>query len=117
MNKIFNGTTVETNGVRSIAGGGTGAATAEQARINLGISSGGVTSYNDLTDKPTLGTAAATASTDYASAAQGAKADSALQSNITGITGATQLTNLVQITQFGYNNTTPLSNTLYIIVG
>ncbi len=35
--------------------------------------------YNDLTGKPTLGTAAATASTDYATAAQGAKADSALQ--------------------------------------
>jgi hypothetical protein len=79
MNKKFNGTTVETNGVRSIAGGGTGAATAEQARINLGITGGGVTSYNDLTDKPTLGTAAATASTDYATAAQGTTADSALQ--------------------------------------
>jgi hypothetical protein len=39
MNKKFNGTTVETNGVRSIAGGGTGATTAEQARSNLGISS------------------------------------------------------------------------------
>jgi hypothetical protein len=36
-------------------------------------------SYNDLTDTPTLGTAAATASTDYATAAQGALADSALQ--------------------------------------
>ena len=31
--------------------------------------------YNDLTGKPTLGTAAATASTDYATAAQGSKAD------------------------------------------
>ena len=31
--------------------------------------------YNDLTGKPTLGTAAATASTDYATAAQGTKAD------------------------------------------
>jgi hypothetical protein len=40
---------------------------------------GGVTSYNDLTDLPTLGTAAATASTDYATSAQGTKADSALQ--------------------------------------
>jgi hypothetical protein len=36
-------------------------------------------SYNDLTDKPTLGTAAATDATAYATAAQGAKADSALQ--------------------------------------
>ena len=35
--------------------------------------------YADLTGKPTLGTAAATASTDYATAAQGATADSALQ--------------------------------------
>ena len=77
MNKKFNGTTVETNGVRSIAGGGTGANTAEQARINLGITGGGVTSYNDLTDKPTLGTAAATEASDYATAAQGAKADNA----------------------------------------
>nr|BAR31833.1 structural protein [uncultured Mediterranean phage uvMED] len=35
--------------------------------------------YGDLTGLPTLGTAAATASTDYATAAQGATADSALQ--------------------------------------
>ena len=35
--------------------------------------------YNDLSGKPTLGTAAATASTAYATAAQGVKADSALQ--------------------------------------
>jgi hypothetical protein len=69
MNKKFNGTTVETDGVRTIEGGGTGATTAEQARINLGITGGGgVTSYNDLTDLPTLGTAAATAATDYAPA-------------------------------------------------
>ena len=37
-------------------------------------------SYNSLINLPTLGTAAATASTDYATAAQGTKADSALQS-------------------------------------
>lgn len=35
--------------------------------------------YADLSGKPTLGTAAATAATDYATAAQGAIADSALQ--------------------------------------
>ena len=35
--------------------------------------------YADLTGKPTLGTAAATASTDYATAAQGALADTATQ--------------------------------------
>lgn len=47
-------------------------------------------SYNDLTDKPTLGSAAATNVSDYATAAQGAKADTALQSgtaisNINGL--------------------------------
>ena len=35
--------------------------------------------WAEVTGKPTLGTAAATASTDYATAAQGAKADTALQ--------------------------------------
>ena len=36
-------------------------------------------SYNDLADLPTLGTAAATAASDYATAAQGTLADSAVQ--------------------------------------
>ena len=57
---------------------------ATTARTNLGLatvaSTGG---YSDLTGKPTLGTAAATAVADYATAAQGALADSALQ-DITG---------------------------------
>lgn len=48
----------------------------EIVEVGLG---GGVTSYNDLTDLPTLGTAATTASTDYATAAQGGLADSAMQ--------------------------------------
>mgnify|MGYP003640150473 CR=1 FL=1 len=39
--------------------------------------------YSDLTGKPTLGTAAATDTTAYATAAQGALADSALQGNQT----------------------------------
>jgi hypothetical protein len=39
----------------------------------------GTTDYTALTNKPTLGTAAATASTDYATSAQGAKADTAVQ--------------------------------------
>ena len=37
--------------------------------------------YNDLTNTPTLGTAASTDSTAYATAAQGAKADTAVQPN------------------------------------
>jgi hypothetical protein len=36
MDKRFNGVTVETNGVRSIAGGGTGATTAAGALAALG---------------------------------------------------------------------------------
>jgi len=42
--------------------------------------------YGDLTGLPTLGTAAATASTDYATAAQGATADSALQAETIDLT-------------------------------
>ena len=42
--------------------------------------------YADLTGKPTLGTAAATASSDYATAAQGALADTALQSETIDLT-------------------------------
>jgi len=34
-----------------------------------------------------------------------------------GITGATQLTNMMQITQSGYNAISPITSTLYIIVG
>lgn len=40
--------------------------------------------YGDLSGKPTLGTAASTNATDYATAAQGAKADTALQSVVAG---------------------------------
>lgn len=42
--------------------------------------------YSDLSGLPTLGTAAATDATDYATAAQGALADSALQSADIGVT-------------------------------
>jgi len=64
----------KTDGVLELPAGGD---------ITLGGTSvlGGVTDYNNLTNRPTLGTAAATASTDYATAAQGAKADSALQAS------------------------------------
>lgn len=41
--------------------------------------------YSDLSGKPTLGTAAATASTDYATSVQGGLADSALQSADIGV--------------------------------
>ena len=55
-------------------------ATAAAARTAIGAGTSSFSgAYGDLSGKPTLGTAAATASTDYATAAQGAKADSALQ--------------------------------------
>ena len=109
MDKKFNGTTVETNGVRSIAGGGTGATTAAQAKINLGITGGGVTSYNDLTDKPTLGTAAATASTDYATAAQGTDSRTPTAHKSSHATGGDDALSPADIGAAASSHTHPLS--------
>ena len=96
---------------------------------------------SEILNKPTLGTAAATDSTDYATAAQGTKADSALQASAltpyrtsaaqdtidagkvgsvtTGIANTTPITNMMQITLAGYNalGVNVAANTLYIIVG
>ena len=50
------------------------------ARTNLGLGTvANTNSYSDLDNRPTLGTAAAAATTDFATAAQGALADTALQ--------------------------------------
>lgn len=50
------------------------------ARTNLGLGTvANTNSYSDLDNLPTLGTAAAAATTDFATAAQGALADTALQ--------------------------------------
>jgi hypothetical protein len=57
MNKKFNGTTVETDGVRSIAGGGTGATTAAAARTNLGL--GNVNNTSDAAKQISTATQAA----------------------------------------------------------
>lgn len=54
-------------------------------------------SYTDLTSKPTLGTAAAQASTAFATAAQGAKADTAVQP--AGLSGYAQTANVVPTTR------------------
>lgn len=55
-------------------------ATAAAARTAIGAGTSSFSgAYADLSGKPTLGTAAATAATAYATAAQGAKADTALQ--------------------------------------
>jgi len=53
---------------------------ASGAEVNVNADWNAVSGDAQILNKPTLGTAAATASTDYATAAQGAKADSALQS-------------------------------------
>ena len=81
--------------------------------------------YTDLTGRPTLGTAAATASTDYATAAQGTLAGTAVQpaaiakmvvSDTTGITGADAITNMVSLTQAEYDALTPDADTLYVVI-
>lgn len=71
--------------------------------------------YSDLTGTPTLGTAASTNSTAYATAAQGTKADKAVPSDITGITGASAITNMVSLSQSSYNSASKNNSTLYIV--
>jgi hypothetical protein len=55
------------------------AAIAAGAEVNVNADWNSISGDAQILNKPTLGTAAATASTDYATAAQGTKADSALQ--------------------------------------
>lgn len=50
-----------------------------ETAVELAVDGGFSGSYNDLTDTPVLGSSAATDATDYATAAQGALADTALQ--------------------------------------
>jgi hypothetical protein len=64
--------------------------TAQQAALNLKSDTSSLSTvattgvYNDLTGKPTLGTAASQDAADFATASQGSKADSALQSVVAG---------------------------------
>jgi hypothetical protein len=74
--------------------------------------------YADLSGKPTLGTAAAEDVGYFATAAQGAKADTSVQSLIAGITGADAITNMVSLTQAEYDAiVSPNASTFYVIVG
>lgn len=59
-------------------------------------------SQADLRTKLGLGTAATTAASAYATAAQGAKADTAVQSDTTGISGADAVSNIVSLTAAEY---------------
>ena len=81
--------------------------------------------YTDLTGRPTLGTAAAAATGDFATAAQGTLAASAVQpaaiakmvvSDTTGITGADAIANVVSLTQAEYDALTPDADTLYVVI-
>jgi hypothetical protein len=59
---------------------------AEGAEVNVNADWNAVSGDAQILNKPTLGTAAATNSTDYATAAQGAKADTAVQPAAIGST-------------------------------
>ena len=72
-----NYTTTEQTKLAGIAAG---------AEVNVNADWTSVSGDSQILNKPTLGTAAATASTDYATAAQGTKADSALQAADIGVT-------------------------------
>ena len=81
----------------AVAWGGITGTLATQTDLQTALDGKGTSNfsgaYADLTGKPILGTAAATASTDYATAAQGATANSALQptgngGSLTGLTKA-----------------------------
>lgn len=85
---IYNGTAWQkidnTDAVTSVAGK-TGAVTLTSSDISGFATVATTGAYNDLTGKPTLGTAAAQDTTYFATAAQGTKADSALQPAAIGV--------------------------------
>lgn len=73
-------------------------------------------SYDDLTGTPTLGTAAAADTGDFATAAQGALADTAVQpAAIADFVTGDGITDIVAVTQAEYDGLTPDATTLYVI--
>ena len=87
-----------------------------------------VTAAGALMDSEVTNLAAVKASdpADYATAAQGALADTATQpadialmveSDVTGVTGADAITNIMSLTQAEYDAITPNAATLYVITG
>jgi len=86
------------------------------AEVNVNPDWNAVSGDAQILNKPTLGTAAATNSTDYATAAQGAKADTAVQPNLLGVGGADSITNMISLTQAEYNAiVSKNASTLYVI--
>jgi hypothetical protein len=79
----------------------------------------GIKTFNQSPSVPLIPTVATHASSKgYVDTTIQSAVSSQVQSDISGLTGATALSNIVQITQAGYNAIdTPLTNTLYIIVG
>jgi hypothetical protein len=65
----------------------------------------------------TAATSGYLSSTDWTTFNAKQPAGAYVTSITSGITGSTQLSNMIQITNAGYSAITPLSNTLYIIVG
>lgn len=112
------------------------------AQIDSGITKvGGIEAGADVTDTANVTAAGALMDsevtnlaavksfdpTDYATAAQGALADTAIQpadislvveSDVTGVTGADAITNVISLTQAEYDAiVTPDAATLYVIAG
>ena len=112
------------------------------AQIDAGITKvGGIEAGADVTDTANVTAAGALMDsevtnlaavksfdpTDYATAAQGALADTAIQpadislvveSDVTGVTGADAITNVISMTQAEYDAiVTPDAATLYVIAG
>lgn len=90
-----NGTVYQVGSGGGASWGGIGGTLSSQTDLQAALDAKGTSNfsgaYADLTSKPTLGSAAATASTDYATAAQGTTANSALQpagngGSLTGLT-------------------------------
>ena len=70
-------------------------------------------SYSDLSNTPTLGTAAAANASDFATAAQGSKADTAIQSISTGSTNGTIDVDGVDVAVYGLGSAAYTASSAY----